>query len=86
MPVSIDKRPKIGIAGTLLCLIVLLAGCGGSVSIAHDLANYIKHSITANSYLYADLRYSYKQQAYNFNYYFRPGANSLDLNEVPRAI
>lgn len=53
---------------------------------AHDRENYIKHGITFSSYPYNDLRYSDKQQVINFSYYFRPGSNSLGLNEVLRAI
>ena len=55
---------------------------GGSISVARDLASYIKATAVPDNDLYVQLRYNDKNQSENFNYYFRPMTNSLNLNEL----
>ena len=55
---------------------------GGSVSVARDLASYIKTTSVPDNDLYIQLRFNDKNQSENFNYYFRPMTNSLNLNEL----
>ena len=55
---------------------------GGSISVARDLASYIKTTSLANSETYVELRYNDKLQSNNFRYYFRPLTNSLGLDEL----
>jgi carboxyl-terminal processing protease len=55
---------------------------GGSVSVARDLASYIKATSIPDNDLYVELRFNDKKQPENFNYYFRPMTNSLNLNEL----
>ena len=55
---------------------------GGSVSVACDLASYIKETTVPDNDLYVQLRYNDKNQSENFYYYFKPMTNSLNLDEL----
>jgi len=55
---------------------------GGSINVARDLASYIKETTVPDNDLYVQLRYNDKNQSENFNYYFKPETNSLNLNEL----
>ncbi|MEM7562462.1 MAG: S41 family peptidase [Pseudomonadota bacterium] len=55
---------------------------GGSISVARDLASYIKSTLSSNNDLYVQLRHNDKRQSNNFNYNFKPESNSLNLTDL----
>ena len=70
------------LAGVNHLILDLRYNGGGSISVARDLASYIKNTPAANNDLYVELRYNDKLQSDNFRFYFQPQQNSLGLDEL----